>query len=128
MLDDSLPLTPPEWLEWGNPIADAAAFAMIRAYSPYDNVRQQSYPAILALAGLADPHVGYWEPAKWVAQLRRHNTGRNPMVLRTNLSAGHAGSPGRFERLKEVALIYAFAIYAAAKDVSSAWEGAGAQD
>jgi oligopeptidase B len=112
MLDDTLPLTPPEWVEWGNPITDAAAFATIRAYSPYDNVRAQEYPAMLVLAGLTDPRVTYWEPAKWVARLRSRKTDHNPVVLRVNLDAGHAGAPGRFDRLKEVALGYAFAIAA----------------
>ena len=110
MLDDTLPLTPPEWPEWGNPIADPEAFATIRAYSPYDNVAARRYPAILALAGLTDPRVTYWEPAKWVAKLRAVKTDNNLLVLRTNLDAGHAGAAGRFERLKEVALAYAFAI------------------
>jgi oligopeptidase B len=112
MLDDTLPLTPPEWAEWGNPITDAAAFATIRAYSPYDNVRDQDYPAMLVLAGLTDPRVTYWEPAKWVARLRSRKTDRSAIVLRVNLDAGHAGAPGRFDRLKEVALGYAFAIAA----------------
>jgi oligopeptidase B len=112
MLDDTLPLTPPEWVEWGNPITDAAAFVTIRDYSPYDNVRAQEYPAMLVLAGLTDPRVTYWEPAKWVARLRSRKTGRNAVVLRVNLDAGHAGAPGRFDRLKEVALGYAFAIAA----------------
>jgi oligopeptidase B len=112
MLDDTLPLTPPEWAEWGNPITDPAAFATIRAYSPYDNVRAQDYPAMLVLAGLTDPRVTYWEPAKWVARLRHRKTDRNAVVLRVNLDAGHAGAPGRFDRLKEVALGYAFAIAA----------------
>src|SRR5499427_5372304 len=113
MLDDTLPLTPPEWAEWGNPITDAAAFATIRAYSPYDNVRDQDYPAMLVLAGLTDPRVTYWEPAKWVARLRSRKTDSSAIVLRVNLDAGHAGAPGRFDRLKEVALGYAFAIAAA---------------
>jgi oligopeptidase B len=112
ILDDTLPLTPPEWAEWGNPITDAAAFATIRAYSPYDNVRAQPYPAMLVLAGLTDPRVTYWEPAKWVARLRTRKTDRNPVVLRVNLDAGHAGASGRFDRLREVALAYAFAIAA----------------
>jgi oligopeptidase B len=114
MLDDTLPLTPPEWPEWGNPITDAAAFAVIRSYSPYDNVRAQTYPAMLVLAGLADPRVTYWEPAKWVARLRRLKTTDSTLVLRTNLDAGHGGAAGRFDRLKEVALSYAFAIEAVA--------------
>jgi oligopeptidase B len=110
MLDDTLPLTPPEWVEWGNPITDPAAFATMLTYSPYDNVRAQNYPAILALAGLTDPRVTYWEPAKWVARLRARKTGGNPIVLRTNMDAGHGGAPGRFDRLKDIALSYAFAI------------------
>src|SRR5436190_399394 len=89
MLDDSLPLTPPEWQEWGNPITDEQAFRVMLGYSPYDNVRGQSYPAILALAGLTDPRVTYWEPAKWVAKLRSLATGGNLIALRTNMEAGH---------------------------------------
>jgi len=108
-----LPLTPPEWFEWGNPITDAKAFQTILSYSPYDNVREQPYPALLALAGLTDPRVTYWEPAKWVARLRARTTGDKPICLRTNLEAGHQGAAGRFERLKEIALAYAFAIKAA---------------
>ena len=115
MLDDSLPLTPPEWLEWGDPARDAAAFATIRSYSPYDNIAPQPYPAILALAGLTDPRVTYWEPAKWVAKLRATMTGGGPVLLRTAMGAGHAGAPGRFDRLDEVARIYAFAIAIAQK-------------
>jgi oligopeptidase B len=110
MLDASLPLTPPEWLEWGDPILSEAAFASIRAYSPYDNVRAQRYPAILALAGLTDPRVTYWEPAKWVAKLRATMTGGGPILLRTAMDAGHGGAPGRFDRLDDVARAYAFAI------------------
>ena len=110
MLDDSLPLTPPEWQEWGNPITDAQAFAAMLGYSPYDNVSAQAYPAILALAGLTDPRVTYWEPAKWVAKLRAVSTGKKLIALRTNMDAGHGGAAGRFDRLKEVALSYAFAI------------------
>ena len=110
MLDETLPLTPPEWLEWGDPARDPQAFETIRAYSPYDNVKPQPYPAILALAGLADPRVTYWEPAKWVAKLRATMTGGGPVLLRTAMGAGHAGAPGRFDRLDEVARIYAFAI------------------
>lgn len=110
MLDETLPLTPPEWLEWGNPIADTKAFNVIRSYSPYDNVSAQSYPSMLVLAGLTDPRVLYWEPAKWVARLRARRTNQNLLALRTNMDAGHAGAPGRFERLKDIALCYAFAI------------------
>ena len=110
MLDTSLPLTPPEWPEWGNPIESAEAYRTIAAYSPYDNVRAQDYPHILALAGLTDPRVTYWEPAKWVARLRELKTDDHLLLLRTNMEAGHAGASGRFERLKEVALAYAFAL------------------
>ncbi len=93
MLDETLPLTPPEWLEWGDPVRDPAAFEAIRSYSPYDNVRPERYPPILALAGLADPRVTYWEPAKWVARLRATMTGGGPVLLRTAMEAGHAGRP-----------------------------------
>ena len=110
ILDASLPLTPPEWPEWGNPIESEADYKTIAAYSPYDNVRAQSYPHILALAGLTDPRVTYWEPAKWVAKLRAHAEGGRLILLRTNMEAGHAGASGRFERLKELALAYAFAL------------------
>ena len=110
MLDDSLPLTPPEWPEWGNPIESEKDFRTILSYSPYDNVAARDYPAILAMGGLTDPRVTYWEPAKWVARLRELGTGTNLLLLRTNMEAGHAGASGRFERLKEVALAYAFAL------------------
>jgi oligopeptidase B len=110
MLDDTLPLTPPEWPEWGNPIASEKDYRTIATYSPYDNVRPQRYPHILALAGLTDPRVTYWEPAKWVAKLRELARGEGLILLRTNMEAGHAGASGRFERLKEVALAYAFAL------------------
>jgi oligopeptidase B len=110
MLDDTLPLTPPEWQEWGNPIIDAEAFRVMLGYSPYENVRAQSYPALLVLAGLTDPRVTYWEPAKWVAKLRSLNPSGNLIAFKTNMEAGHGGAAGRFDRLKEVALAYAFAI------------------
>ena len=110
MCDASLPLTPPEWPEWGNPIEDEAAFRTILAYSPYDNVAAKPYPPILALAGLTDPRVTYWEPAKWVVRLRATTTGTAPVLLQTNMDAGHGGAAGRFDRLKEVALIQAFAL------------------
>ena len=113
MLDETLPLTPPEWLEWGDPSRDEAAFETIRSYSPYENVKPQPYPPILALGGLADPRVTYWEPAKWVARLRATMSGGGPILLRTAMGAGHAGAPGRYDRLDEVARIYAFAVAAA---------------
>ena len=108
MLDASLPLTPPEWPEWGNPIESEEDYRTIAAYSPYDNVDAHAYPHILALAGLTDPCVTYWEPAKWVAKLRESGSGHGLILLRTNMEAGHAGASGRFDRLKEVALAYAF--------------------
>jgi oligopeptidase B len=110
MLDDTLPLTPPEWPEWGNPIESAEDYDAIAAYSPYDNVRERAYPNILSLCGLTDPRVTYWEPAKWTARLRASTTGDPTILLRTNMDAGHAGASGRFDRLKEVALVYAFAL------------------
>jgi len=120
MLDESLPLTPPEWPEWGNPITDEQAFRTILSYSPYDNVQAQAYPAMLVLAGLADPRVTYWEPAKWVARLRAQKSDRNVIVFRTNMEAGHAGAAGRFDRLKEVALAYAFALTRTGVEVPAA--------
>jgi oligopeptidase B len=112
MLDDTLPLTPPEWPEWGNPITDEKDFRTILSYSPYDNVAAKAYPAILAMGGLTDPRVTYWEPAKWIARLRATMTGGGPVLLRTNMDAGHGGASGRFNRLDEVALAYAFALWA----------------
>lgn len=112
MLDESLPLTPPEWPEWGNPIESASDFKTILSYSPYENVAAKAYPAILAMGGLADPRVTYWEPAKWIARLRPVMTGGGPVLLRTNMGAGHGGASGRFNRLDEIAIAYAFALWA----------------
>jgi oligopeptidase B len=112
MLDDTLPLTPPEWPEWGNPITDKDSYKTIASYSPYDQISEQNYPAILAIGGLADPRVTYWEPAKWIAKLREYNQSDHPLFLKTNMEAGHGGASGRFDRLEEVALNYAFALYA----------------
>ena len=108
MLDPDLPLTPGEWPEWGNPIEDKAAFDLIRAYSPYDNVRAQAYPPMLVTAGLTDPRVTYWEPAKWVAKLREVGTGDALLLLKTNMGAGHGGKSGRFESLYETAEEFVF--------------------
>lgn len=112
MMDESLPLTPPEWREWGDPIRDPDAFRRMLSYSPYDNVAAKPYPPILALAGVSDPRVTYWEPLKWVARLRDRSTGAGPTLLRVNMSAGHAGAAGRFDRIEEIALIYAFVLAA----------------
>jgi oligopeptidase B len=112
MLDDTLPLTPPEWPEWGNPIASEQDFRTILSYSPYENVAAKDYPAILAMGGLTDPRVTYWEPAKWVARLRATMRGGGPVLLRTNMGAGHGGASGRFNRLDEIAIVYAFALWA----------------
>ncbi|PZU15762.1 MAG: S9 family peptidase [Citromicrobium sp.] len=111
MLDASLPLTPGEWPEWGNPIEDEAAFELIRSYSPYDNVRAQAYPPMLVTAGLNDPRVTYWEPAKWVARLRELKTDDNVLLLKTNMGAGHGGKSGRFEGLRETAEEFAFILW-----------------
>jgi oligopeptidase B len=110
MLDATLPLTPPEWPEWGNPITSEADFRRILSYSPYENVEAKAYPHIFAQGGLTDPRVTYWEPAKWVARLRELNTSDNLVLLRINMEAGHGGASGRFEALKEVARDYAFAL------------------
>jgi oligopeptidase B len=108
--DATLPLTPPEWEEWGDPINDAEAYGAIKAYSPYDNIKAgETYPPILATGGLTDYRVTYWEPAKWIARLRDEAEG-GPFLLRINMTAGHGGSAARFERIKERAADYAFAL------------------
>ena len=112
MSDTSLPLTPPEWPEWGNPIEDPEAYDYMMSYSPYDQVGPMDYPAVLATGGLSDPRVTYWEPEKWVAKLRPATTSGNPILLKINMEAGHGGSSGRFDYLKEVAHDYAFAVWA----------------
>ncbi len=112
MSDTSLPLTPPEWPEWGNPIEDAAAYDYMMSYSPYDQVEAKAYPAVLATGGLSDPRVTYWEPEKWVAKLRPATTSGKPVLLKINMEAGHGGAAGRFDYLKEVAHDYAFAVWA----------------
>ena len=108
MLNPDLPLTPMEWPEWGNPIDSAEDYAIIQAYSPYDQVTSQAYPPMLVTAGLNDPRVTYWEPAKWVAKLRHEKTDDNLLLLKTNMEAGHGGQSGRFTALREVAEEYAF--------------------
>lgn len=111
MLDETLPLTPGEWPEWGNPITDKAAFDYIRSYSPYDNVEAKAYPPMLWTAGLNDPRVTYWEPAKMVAKLRAMKTDDNVLLLKTNMGAGHGGKSGRFDRLRENAEEAAFLVW-----------------
>jgi oligopeptidase B len=112
MSDTTLPLTPPEWPEWGNPLEDPAAYDLIESYSPYDRVTSLPYPPVLATGGLSDPRVTYWEPEKWIAKLREFSTGDAPMLLKINMEAGHGGASGRFDFLKEIALDYAFAVWA----------------
>jgi len=107
MLDETIPLTTGEYDEWGNP-NDKVYYDYILSYSPYDNVKQQDYPNMLVTTGLHDSQVQYWEPAKWVAKLRANKMDNNLLLLHTNMEAGHGGASGRFERLKETALEYAF--------------------
>jgi oligopeptidase B len=107
MLDDTLPLTVHEYEEWGNP-NERQAYDYIKSYSPYDNIKPQAYPALFITGGLHDPRVAYWEPAKWCAKLREHQTGNNPILLKIQMSAGHGGLSGRYEALKEVAEEFAF--------------------
>lgn len=111
MLDASLPLTPGEWPEWGNPIEDEKAFDLIASYCPYQNVKAQAYPPMLVTAGLNDPRVTYWEPAKWVAKLRAARTDNKVLLLKTNMGAGHGGKSGRWESLKETAEEFAFILW-----------------
>jgi oligopeptidase B len=107
MLDESIPLTTGEFDEWGNP-KDEEYYKYIKSYSPYDNVEAKDYPAMLVTTGLHDSQVQYWEPAKWVAKMREMKTDKNPLLLHTNMEAGHGGASGRFERYKETAMEYAF--------------------
>ncbi len=111
MLDESLPLTVIEYEEWGNP-NDRKYFDYMKSYSPYDNISAAPYPHILALAGLNDPRVQYWEPAKWVAKLREYRTDDGLTLLKTNMTTGHFGSSGRFDYLKDIAFEYAFLLFA----------------
>ena len=115
MSDETLPLTPPEWVEWGDPIRDEDAFNDMASYCPYTNISDQAYPDVLATGGLTDPRVTYWEPAKWAAKLRHHNTGDNQILCWINMEAGHGGASGRFDRLKEIALSYGFALMVTGK-------------
>ncbi|OFZ10621.1 MAG: hypothetical protein A2Z20_09170 [Bdellovibrionales bacterium RBG_16_40_8] len=107
MLDDSIPLTTNEYDEWGNP-NNKKFYNYIKSYSPYDNVTKQNYPNLLITTGFHDSQVQYWEPAKWIAKLRAHNTNQNLLLMKTNMDTGHSGMTGRFESLKEDAIDYAF--------------------
>ena len=111
MLDASLPLTPIEWPEWGDPVHDADAFARILSYCPYENIREQAYPPMFVTAGLSDPRVTYWEPAKYVARLRATRTNDALLLLKTNMEAGHFGRSGRWDALRELAEQYVFLLH-----------------
>jgi oligopeptidase B len=113
MLDESIPLTTNEFDEWGNPASNKATHDYMLSYSPYDQLKAQRYPAMLVTSGLWDSQVQYWEPTKWVARLRTVKTDDNPLLLRTNMEAGHGGKSGRFERYQEVAEEYAFILWQA---------------
>ena len=110
--DASLPLTPPEWEEWGNPILNKEDFEYILSYSPYDNIKTQSYPNILALTGISDEQVTYWEPAKWVAKLRELKTDNNLLLLDIKMNSGHTGASKRYQWIKDKAFEYAFILKA----------------
>jgi len=110
ILDETLPLTVTEWEEWGNPKADAEVYAYVKSYSPYDNVGAVHHPAVLAIGGLNDPRVSYWEPAKWVQRLRDRGTGSEPVLLKTEMGAGHGGPSGRYDSWREEAQVYAFVL------------------
>ncbi|HMF82615.1 MAG TPA: S9 family peptidase [Acidimicrobiia bacterium] len=108
ILDETLPLTVTEWEEWGNPVADPEIYKVMKSYAPYDNVEAKDYPAMLVTGGLNDPRVSYWEPAKWVAKLRTTKTDDNPLLLKTEMGAGHAGPSGRYDAWRDEALVLAF--------------------
>ncbi|MDH3528690.1 MAG: prolyl oligopeptidase family serine peptidase, partial [Acidobacteriota bacterium] len=109
MLDESLPLTTQEWIEWGNP-NEKEAFEYMLKYAPYENIREQDYPEMLVLASLWDSQVPYWEAAKFVARLRERKTGDKEVLFKTNMGGGHGGSSGRYDRYKEIAFEYAYAL------------------
>jgi oligopeptidase B len=115
MLDDKLPLTVNEYEEWGNP-KDPEYYRYMKSYSPYDNIEPAEYPAVLAMGGLNDPRVSYWEPAKWVARLRTMNHGERPILLKTQMGSGHGGPSGRYESWREEAFVMAFIIWMSGLD------------
>jgi len=121
MSDETLPLTPPEWPEWGNPLIDSAAYDQIEAYSPYDQVGLRAYPPMLITGGLTDPRVTYWEPAKWAARLRHEAPDGGPYFLKINMDAGHGGVSGRFASLRETALEFAFALACVSSEFTPGW-------
>src|ERR1700756_5498155 len=116
ILDPSLPLTVTEWDEWGNPLSDSEVYSYMKSYSPYENVESKQYPAILAMTSLNDTRVYYVEPAKWVAALRDANPDRNPLLLKTQMAAGHGGVSGRYRAWEEIAFQYAWLLAAADGD------------
>jgi oligopeptidase B len=110
MLDPTIPLTTGEYDQWGNP-EEEAFYRYMKSYSPYDNVEPQAYPNMLITTGLNDPRVAYWEPAKWVAKLRALKTDHNLLLLKTEMGTGHGGPSGRYERYREIAMVYAFIVF-----------------
>lgn len=116
ILDPALPLTIIEWEEWGNPLSDNDVYRYMKSYSPYENVVAQQYPQVLAMTSLNDARVSYVEPAKWIAALRHANTDGNPVLLKTQMAAGHGGASGRYERWKEIAFQYAWLLATAGRD------------
>jgi len=110
ILDPSLPLTVLEWEEWGNPVESPEIYAYMKGYAPYENVEAKDYPPMFVTAGLNDPRVSYWEPAKWVARLRVTKTDTNPLLLKTEMGAGHMGPSGRYDAWREEAEVYAFLV------------------
>ena len=110
ILDESLPLTITEWEEWGDPATDDHLYEYMKGYSPYDNVATLPYPIVLATAGVNDPRVQYWEPAKWVQRLRAATTSDAPILLKTELDAGHHGPSGRYDAWREEAFVLAFVL------------------
>jgi oligopeptidase B len=121
MLDPTIPLTVIEWEEWGDP-RRKEDYEYMLSYSPYDNVRARDYPAMLVTSGLNDPRVGYWEPTKWVAKLRAVKTDDRPLLLKTNMGAGHSGASGRYDELEELAFEYAFILTQIAAESAGAAE------